>query len=456
MSFRLLRDFPWRWALWWVLVPNLAFIAMWPIGGPAMAVPMLLSGLLAIAVCHWTNRGVRAVAVVLIFVVNLLAYIAMSFNLGMEALLSSTQFVADLNPAESPEYIVAGLVLTLSLAAVIYCAPRVPALRTRDNKLIALGLVALLVNADAMATAGTNGSYVRSAPAGTPVDSAILQNHIAPSRLTARNLVVILVESWGDPSAPEDKAIFEQLWGASRWNARYDVTRGASLYYGSTTNAEIREWCAAWADYRTFDFDHSNCLPRQFRSAGFETVALHSFGGEMFDRHTWYPKIGFDKALFGDDLLHQGASRCGGVFPGACDRDVPKVIGNVLRDNPGQRKLVYWLTVNGHLPVPEDRTLGTDTCTLGSAQWRDSFPMLCSVYQVQRQIADSLAAEILKPDFPDADILIVGDHMPPFIPRHLRSRFDYAHVPWILLRSRGQAAAAGKSIPDPNSPSPRT
>lgn len=441
MRLEIARNFPWRWALWWILVPNIAFIAMWPIGGPAMATPMFVSGALAVLFSHWTHRPMRLVVATAIFAFNLLAYLAFSFNLGIKTMLGSVRFLPDLNPVKSPEYLVAGLLLFATLAVVLARAPNTPALRTRDHKFLAMGLVALLVNVDGMATAGTRGSYHMNAPDDARIDSAIIQNHITPAAVAGdKDLIVIMVESWGTPAAPDDRALFDQLWNPARWNARYEVKRGNSAYFGSTTNAELREWCGVWADYQSYDFDHANCLPSRFRAAGFQTVALHSFEGEFFDRELWYPKIGFDKALFSDDLKRMGAKPCGGVFPGACDRDVPKLIGGLLRQDPRQRKLIYWLTVNGHLPLPADSSLHTERCTLGTPQWREDFSMLCRTYEVQRQIADSVTAEIMRPDFPDADILIVGDHMPPFFPRHMRSRFDPARVPWIMLRSRSGAS----------------
>lgn len=446
MRFETIRDFPWRWALWWIFFPNLAFIAMWPIGGPRMAAPMLLGGLIAIVISHWTHRPTRIVVAAGIFVLNLLGYLALSFNLSMSTMMASVQFLPDLNPLKSPEYLAAAVILIGCLGAVIRFAPHVPALKTKDHKLLALGLVGLLINIDTVATAGTRGSYKMSAPEGMPVDSAMIQTGLQPARVTGRNLVVILVESWGNPSNPEDRALFDQVWNTRRWSGRYDVSSGVTTYFGSTTNAELREWCGVWADHESYDFDRSNCLPERFRAAGFQTVALHSFEGAFFDRQTWYPKIGFEKMMFSHDLKTRGASACAGVFPGACDRDVPSIIGDVLRERPEQRKLVYWLTVNGHLPLPADPSLATASCTLGTPEWREDFPMLCRTYEVQRQIADSITAEIMKADFPDADILIVGDHMPPFFPRYLRSRFDNRHVPWMLLRSRKSASNGSEVV----------
>ena len=62
--------------------------------------------------------------------------------------------------------------------------------------------------------------------------------------------------------------------------------------------------------------------------------------------------------------------------------------------------------------------------------------MLCRSYQVQKVLADAITSEIMRTNFPDADILIVGDHMPPFFPRSIRARFDTGRVPYIFLQRR--------------------
>lgn len=440
MQIQIARNFPWRWGLWWLVLPNLTFIAMWPVGGPGMVLPMAIGGVIALLLSGWSHHPARTMLAVALFVFSLMFYTTMSFNLEPTELLNSIEFAGELDPIQSPEYLIGGLLLAASLVALVVLGPRIPPLKTRDHKILAVVLVLLLVNADVFATATTLGSYKMRAPVGTPVDSAIIQNHITPSTVKARNLLVIVVESWGVSSDPFDRALQDHLWSPGRWSERYEVMRGKSRYYGSTTSAELRELCAVWSGFKSYDFDNADCLPQKFRAAGFQVEALHSFNGMFFDRAAWYPKIGFERALFAKELLVMGADDCSNsVFPGACDNDIPRLIGQRLREAPGKRKFLYWLTLNGHIPVPSDRELGTDDCRLGAAEWRDKYPMLCRSFELQRQLADSITAEIMKPDFPDTDILIVGDHMPPFFKRDIRMRFDHAHVPWIMLRSRQRA-----------------
>lgn len=299
----------------------------------------------------------------------------------------------------------------------------------------------MLINADVYATAETRGSYKRLPPSDTPIDSAVMQTGVAPSTVTSRNLLIILVESLGEPIDPFDRALWNKSWSRPEWNSRYQVTGGSSLYFGSTTNAELRELCGIWIQYTDYDFEKSNCLPKQFQKAGFETTAIHSFQGSFFERDKWYPQLGFEKRMFADGLLAQkGIEPCDGVFPGACDRDVPGLIKHKLQQNPGQRKLIYWLTVNSHLPVGSKDSLHTQGCKIGTAEWRSSFPMLCRLYSVHAELSDALTRTILASDMPETDILIIGDHMPPFFQRTIRTRFDTGRVPWIYLRDRRAAA----------------
>lgn len=437
LRFELFRQFPTKWFMCWVLAPNLPVIAMWFVGGPQMAGSIFLCGLIALLASQRRSPAIRIISVIAIYALTIAIYVTTSFNIGIANVLDAPQYVTELRPTDSPEYVAALLIMAASLGAAIYFRPRTPMVTSKGPVIMALGGIALLVNIDTVATAGTRGSYKASAPAGTPIDSAVLQTGIEPNRVTARNLVIVMVESWGVPANDADRMIDRAVWRPERWSERYEVSSGTSAYYGSTTNAEVRELCGFWADHNSFDFKSSHCLPEQFRAAGFATHALHSFDGDFFNRREWYPMIGFDDARFKDELIAAGAGSCEGVFPGACDVDIPREIGKLLKQSRQHRNLVYWLTVNSHLPVPSSKSLGTDTCRLGTIEWRQQFPMLCRSYRVHQRLADALTAEILDKEFPEADILIVGDHMPPFFPRSIRTRYDAAHVPYYFLRHRG-------------------
>ena len=201
----------------------------------------------------------------------------------------------------------------------------------------------------------------------------------------------------------------------------------------------MRELCGQWNFAEHFDYVGANCLPERYRRAGYETVAIHGFVPEMYGRDRWWSEAGFKTRLFRDSIEQAGARRCGGVFPGACDEDIPAQIGARLKraDRP---QLVYWLTLNSHLPVVQDPALGTQDCAFGGAALNDESPLLCPLFLLHHRLADAVGRMAMDPKLPPTDILIVGDHMPPFFERSARVRFDSSHVPWILLRARPAGA----------------
>jgi phosphoglycerol transferase MdoB-like AlkP superfamily enzyme len=156
----------------------------------------------------------------------------------------------------------------------------------------------------------------------------------------------------------------------------------------------------------------------------------------MFQRSTWYPNVGFERTLFSDALVARGARRCAGVFPGACDRDLPRILAGELKA-AREPQLLYWLTVNSHMPVAANATTRTERCEAYSASLAADYPMACRLISIYDDVANALAAEMIAEDFPPTDVLLVGDHMPPFFDRWNRSQFDSHHVPWVLLSYKG-------------------
>lgn len=183
------------------------------------------------------------------------------------------------------------------------------------------------------------------------------------------------------------------------------------------------------------DFAKLDCLPARYDRAGYETTAWHSFSGWFFERTAWWPKLGFEHTKFAEDMKQMGARPCGGVFPGACDTDVPALIADQLKRG-GKPQMHYWVTLNSHLPVLDDPSLGTTNCSYGGAALADGPPMLCRIYVIHHQLADALTKMALDPALPPTDILIVGDHMPPFFQRGARVRYAGDRVPWILLKAK--------------------
>lgn len=429
-----------NWLLCWILLPNLGYWLLWIIGGPPRPVPILLTGALGI-ITHRAPFAVRIVAFLAAMVMSVLFFVSALFNLSIQSLVHSLQFAAELRPSASIEYVVCGAVIvgTIGLAWRLLRRPMVLA---QPRKLLLAGLCTwCAASADVAMSEGNRGSYKRLPDPGAPFTSAVESSGLAGWATGERHLVIVMVEAMGQPADPAQRRRLVDLWAPPAVRARYDVAAGETLFYGSTTNAEIRELCGRWGDYPVLrEKADPSCLPARLAARGYETQAWHSFAGTFFERTDWYPNVGFSSARFGPDLVAAGAEGCPGVFPGACDRDVPAMIGAHLRraDRP---QFLYWLTVNSHLPVPESGQLHTSECERFDPRLGEEYPMVCRLFQLFGEVGSELAREIAAPDFPATDILIVGDHIPPFFDRGHREQFEPDRVPWILLRPKLPAAA---------------
>lgn len=430
-----LNDIPWRWMLVWLILPCLPIVLCWPIGGPPMRPEIVLMGAVALIGSQLPWLLVRRLLLIGMTLMVTAMYVSKTFNLNIVDYTMLWPFLSEVKPWRSPEYLIGGVVIAGALVAEWRLAPTVERIRGVRQWALALLAPLAIANTDKAATDATASTYMGLPDPAKPFASATRLAGVEQPKAAKRNLVVVLVEALGDPIEPGDRAVFDRDWNRPEWRARYDVVRGTTPYYGSTTSGEMRELCSRWADVTKVDFATMDCLPARYDRAGYETTAWHSFSGWFFERTAWWPKLGFEHTKFAEDMKQMGARPCGGVFPGACDPDVPALIADQLKRG-GKPQMHYWVTLNSHLPVLDDPSLGTTNCSYGGAALADGPPMLCRIYVIHHQLADALTKMALDPALPPTDILIVGDHMPPFFQRGARVRYAGDRVPWIMLRAK--------------------
>ena len=429
------RSIPWRWALYWLVIPNLVIILMWPIGGPSMADPLKLFGFAALLISQLPWARVKQAALLAMMATVMSFYICQTFNLPIWAIQYVPSFAREVRPMLAPLYLLGALLFAIVVIVTLRQAPRVQRFPSLASMLVAMGAIYGVSAIDSAIAAPTKDSYHAAPKAGDSFHPAVGLAGLEQPAADRRNVVIVLVEALGKPVSGTEARLFDAAWNRPGWQKEYQVSHGITPYYGSTTSAELRELCGTWGLYMDFDFAKADCLPQRYRQAGYDTTAMHSFVGRFFDRADWYPRLHFDRVEFGPELIRDGARRCEGMFPGACDKDVPALIGQRLKAAT-KPQLIYWLTLNSHSPVVEDATLGTVDCRLGPREWSAANQQLCRLFSVHRQLADAIDAMAMDPALPPTDILIVGDHMPPLFDRDSRMRFDGSHVPWILLRSK--------------------
>ena len=426
-----------NWLLCWIVLPNLGFWLLWIVGGPPRGFPILVTGGVGMLV-HRAPFPLKFGAFLAAMTYSGLYFVSALFNLNIRSLVHSLRFAAELSPAASVEYVVGGAGLLLTLATAGWLLRRSTKLVEPIRFAIACAATFVAASVDGAMAQGNLGSYYRVAEPGAPFTSAVNESGLTQLATGERHVLLVMVEAMGEPSDPAVRRRLIDLWARPEVRARYTVTSGNTLFYGSTTSGEMRELCGRWGDYpEVMEARDPRCLPARLAARGYRTQAWHSFRGGFFDRTQWYPNIGFSEMRFGPELIAAGAETCPGVFVGACDRDIPRQIGAALRE-AREPRFLYWLTVNSHLPVLRNDRLQTENCGAFDARLDRDYPMVCRLLQLFDQTAGALAQEITAPGFPDTDILIVGDHLPPFFDRHHRDQFAPDRVPWILLRPKAR------------------
>lgn len=423
------------WLLCWVILPNLGFWLLWLFGAPPRSAEILATGALGLLVRKLPRR-IQFVAFLLMLAWSALSYLSAVFNLAITEIVASVGFLLDLKPIGSIEYLLAAL-LAAGLLAGAWQAFRLPlAFASTAHFAVAVGAIAAAAGLDYAVSFQSRGAYKHLAGGDTPFSSATAQANLLARADGSRHVILVMVEALGQPMDPALRRQLLGRWAQGDIAARYAVRYGTTPYYGSTTSGEMRELCGRWDDYASVsNADDPRCLPAQLRRRGYETSAVHSFTGRFFDRERWYPHIGFDHLVFREALSRAGARTCVGVFPGVCDRDVPAILARKLADAK-RPQFLYWLTVNSHLPVPAAGPLGTEDCLERRPGFAVRNGSICRLATVIEEVNQALAKVLLAPGFPDADILIVGDHMPPFFDHGSRTQFDPGQVPWILLTRR--------------------
>ena len=422
------------WLGCWLVLPNLPFLPISLMGGPPRGREIVVCGIVGLAVHRW-SYPVRLTAYFGLMTYITVSFIAHMFNMAPDMIMSVIGLVFDMDLMASPEYIVGTALLLLSFVA----AAVMLRFDTRFNgwkwAMAAAAVTVTCSVADLAAARGTMGSYTRIAPDGAPFQSATSEAHLATLADGKANVMVILVEAMGEPRDPALRQRQLAMWDRPEVAARFTMTHGTTTYFGSTTSGEMRELCERWGNYPDIHQADPNCLPALLKARGYQTRSYHGFSSDFFDRDRWYPLIGIDHSQFGPELVRRGAEVCHHVFTGACDRDIPPLIAADLAKAKGPQ-FTYWVTLNSHLPTVANHDLGTDHCENYDARLEAELPLVCRLFTIWDQTAASLAKVISRPDFPPTDILIVGDHMPPFSQQKSRLAFEPDRVPWILLRDK--------------------
>lgn len=223
---------------------------------------------------------------------------------------------------------------------------------------------------------------------------------------TARNNVIILVESWG---LPLDIKRFERQ--TNLFNGITTAVGTHNRMYSRTRTAEredLTQTCTR--DSVTLHRD-TTFLPKVFADIGFQTTFL--FGGDSLEhyRHKYIKNIGFSEAIYGKPTS-EGKQ--------LCDTEIIARIDSILADTT-RKHFIAWTTADTKFPMSE-------------------FP---DIYYSNADAIDSAYSSKLHSDFimiadlvrkhPETRFIIQGDHNPILSPTEFQNKFYKRWVPYIIL-----------------------
>jgi len=439
-------------AIAFVIVPNLPSMAMWYFITPLrlFAVPFyLIAGLIAVRLPLWAGALMLATAAI----VDVLFVISGMFDLRPYLLFDSLQFAPMLDLGGSRLYLGLGAIVAATVSVMVWMTKRYHSRLVEASPILALLCVFAWIGLEVSVYLATNESFGRHMSSTVKFDSAIarsglLETHTATARPAhralpvqasgqERSLLIVMVEGMGAFASPHHKKLLSSLIETDAVRKRYEISSGTSPYIGSTTGAAARELCGEWGDYLDYrDGPAKPCLPRRLSRAGYETIAVHGFKQGLFDRDKWYPKIGFERLMFGEQLLDgplQGDTRrCGLTFIGLCDRNVGEAVRGLLTQEHNKKRFIYWLTLNTHMLFnPKEATQRFD-CAKEGGVFGDN--TVCYLSQMWADIIEQTVSIATDPELTPTDILIVGDHHTPLFTRTARSLFIPGQVAWFALK----------------------
>ena len=229
----------------------------------------------------------------------------------------------------------------------------------------------------------------------------------------SNKILFIIAESWGVAREKEvQRQILNNIY-KQKDNLEF-INEGYFEFSGATVQGEMRELCNkaiknGYAFGMLEDKEFIDCMPYQLKQQGYQTTALHGASGRLYDRVKWYPKAGFSKVLFVENMMN--LPKCH-AFNGVCDSALTDVVAKEFADAKDSKKFVYWLTLTSHFPYTQTdmHEPGLDCQKYGLFEGD-----VCNNMRLEAQFFDDLGELIKKPEMKGVEVIVVGDHMPPII-----------------------------------------
>ncbi len=236
------------------------------------------------------------------------------------------------------------------------------------------------------------------------------------SKDSSEKEALIILESWGLNNDIEKR--MEQVRSIMLLsNSGYRVNLDSSLFFGGTSQAEVRELYnksgEAYYSIIQHGFSDIKGLAQEKKIAGYNTIALQSFSGFYSNGYHFRESSGFNQIKDFDFFKNESQRNYNNHYISVNDEAVFDYGFKQLSKE--KKAFLYILTINSHLPF-HTQTGKTE---------------LESQYDRIKEQFNYLAA--LLTNYPVDKLVIVGDHPPPFLTESERSHYSSRFVPALII-----------------------
>jgi phosphoglycerol transferase MdoB-like AlkP superfamily enzyme len=251
------------------------------------------------------------------------------------------------------------------------------------------------------------------------------------------NQMLIIVESFGLINDSLKREEFQKDISAVFEDNNWKISWGKTSFTGSTTRAELRELLNCVGDYRYFiklkQAKNFKSIFQIKNQQGYHTKAIHSYKAYMFERATWWKNIDADEVFFSEDVQFAGNFQSNlnyeTPFISVNDEDAFNFIQS--KTTIYGKQFVYFLSENAHLPFKGklnkskySKFFDIDTVANLSEEAKNQNKRIMSFLAYVATHLDSNKFQ---------KVLIVGDHMPPFVKIEDRAFYNAQFVPYCIL-----------------------
>lgn len=250
----------------------------------------------------------------------------------------------------------------------------------------------------------------------------------------SNKVLFVIAESWGAMrTADKQQDILQEIY---KQKEHFEFIEDGKFWFtGSTVQGEMRELCSlqvgnGYALRKLDDKIFANCLPNILKKQGYQTTALHGASGTLYDRYNWYGKAGFQTTWFDEHFPE--LTTCS-AFSGVCDRDLFDAVGRYFAEHQQQKSFLYWLTLTSHATYSKKDIYNQrfDCVKHGMNDGGE----VCRSTQMQVQFFDDLAKLVQRPEMKGVEVIVVGDHMPPFIgSENIQPHIVWQQVSWLHFK----------------------